>query len=107
MERSIMVAFVAKSAITMESMFCHPSLLPLETVTDATFSCVVAETVRYPPSFHPRSHKLRLREVYSPDGRCGPAYGNTICSSDSKVYNGGCCSVCRCIHSKSKIIDAE
>jgi len=30
--------------------------------------------------------------VYSTDGTCGPANGNTYCSSSSAAYNGTCCS---------------
>jgi hypothetical protein len=30
--------------------------------------------------------------VYSTDGTCGPANGNTICDPNSTVYTGSCCS---------------
>ncbi|PQE06279.1 glyoxal oxidase protein [Rutstroemia sp. NJR-2017a BBW] len=36
---------------------------------------------------------LTVRDaVYSTDGTCGPANGNTICDPKSTVYSGSCCS---------------
>lgn len=36
---------------------------------------------------------MERQTVYSVDGTCGPAHGNTVCNPSSTVYTGSCCSV--------------
>ncbi|KAF2197676.1 DUF1929-domain-containing protein [Delitschia confertaspora ATCC 74209] len=48
----------------------------------------------YPRSFvrNIKPKELVKKAVYSTDGTCGPAHGNTICDPKSTVYTGSCCS---------------
>jgi hypothetical protein len=56
-------------------------------------TCAAAGSVA-PRSFPVVVPGLTVRDaVYSTDGTCGPANGNTICDPKSTVYSGSCCSV--------------
>ncbi|KAF2709477.1 carbohydrate-binding module family 18 [Pleomassaria siparia CBS 279.74] len=43
-------------------------------------------------SFRRAVPPVKRQSVYSTDGSCGPANGNTICDPKSTVYSGSCCS---------------
>lgn len=60
------------------------------------YRCYVPNTPM-PARYYPVPVEDRALEprqaVYSKDGTCGPANGNTICDPNSTVYKGSCCSV--------------
>ncbi|ATZ50700.1 Bcgo1 [Botrytis cinerea B05.10] len=62
---------------------------------DGTNECYVPSTPM-PSRYYPVPVKDRTIEprqaVYSTDGTCGPANGNTLCDPNSTVYKGSCCS---------------
>ncbi|RAL58849.1 hypothetical protein DID88_009158 [Monilinia fructigena] len=62
---------------------------------DGAGECYVPNTPM-PARYYPVPVEDRALEprqaVYSKDGTCGPANGNTICDPNSTVYKGSCCS---------------
>lgn len=46
----------------------------------------------YLPAFRRGVPAVKRQNVYSTDGTCGPANGNTICDPTSTKYSGSCCS---------------